>query len=284
METPTKQRPNSQMEIDRVSNFQRMDEILIRMTREQICSIGKINTTSLGESSEANAYSVEIDPSLRIAAKIMKNTERNRREIKWYEYFMQFYDPIGFLHFPLISRYESCDVCSISKKYNQQVVKSVIAEDCIIMFSELANGDLTKTVGEMNENDIESMICQVLMALLVLENNEIVHNDLHFGNLLFHNQTIDLSYTDESFGVQIVIPSFGKVWVLWDFGMMVKNGEKDPRDDDIVIVDTFTNDWKMTFLPLLKKNFPHSPSVKKIDKHTKNSSSIRDVIRKNIEE
>ena len=276
METPPRQRrPDTvSKSLDRLANFNRMNNFLKDLSKDEICSLGEIfkNPTSFGESAEAHAFRIEIDHSFGMAAKIMKNTPRSLREIEWYYYLMS-----KFPNFPLVSSYEICDVCSISKTYNQKDWKSqVVDQNCIVLFSELADGDLQGIVETLkkDEGSIASMVSQVLMALLVLEQEGIVHNDLHFGNLLYHNQDVDLTYLDD----QITIPSKGKVWTLWDFGMMVKKGESDPGNRGHTPINTFETDWKMTFLPKLVEKFGSSPFVQRVNEITKISDSIWDVI------
>ena len=271
--------------LNRIDRFNHLDSFLNALSKDEICSLGKVfqNPTSFGSTSaNASAYRIQINSSTKMAAKIMKNNARNRQEIDWYHHFMERFADLSIPHFPFISRYENCNVCSITKTYNNKDwINSVVAENCIVLFSELADGDLKSAVTTLknNEDALRSMICQVLMALLVLEQEGIVHNDLHFGNLLYHNESVDIVYPELIENVQIVIPSEGKVWVLWDFGMMVRNGDQDPRDDG-AIVNTFVNDWKITFIPLLHKNFPSSPFVNEIIEKTKTSSSIAEVIDK----
>jgi hypothetical protein len=287
METPERVRPergSKQLDIgskhlDRLSNFNRMDGFLKELSKDEICSLGKIfnNPTSFGESAEAQAFRIKIDDSFGMAAKIMKNNKRSLREIEWYYYLMSKFP--NFPNFPLVSRYEICDVCKISKTYNQKDWRSeVVANNCIVLFSELADGDLQGIVEVLktDEDSIASMVSQVLMALLVLEQEGIVHNDLHFGNLLYHDQDVDLTYLDD----QITIPSKGRVWTLWDFGMMVKNGEDDPGNRGYMPINTFETDWKMTFLPKLVEKFGRSPFVQRVNEITKISASIWDVINK----
>lgn len=280
MATPQKRKSEKIKPFDRCTNFIKINGFLNSLTKQEICSLGKVfkNPTRFSKSQEeqvgkkakvvkaSQAFRIEIDPSFGMAAKIMKNIDRNKREIGWYYYFMERYPNIP--NFPLVSKYEICDVCSVSKTYNQQDWMEEVVEqgNCIVLFSELADGDLQSVYGDMTEQEIASMVSQVLMVLLVFEQDEIIHYDLSFENLLYHNQTVELSYLDG----QITIPSEGKVWTIWDLEMMSKNKDPSPLDDELKIdvKNTYQVDWKMTFLPKLEKYFPNSDFVKRLKKIT----------------
>ena len=299
METPVKTRPNQTPQTpipeesnDRRTNFLKIDGFLNSLTKQEICSLGKVfkNPIRFGKSQEAQvgkkakvvkssqAFRIEIDPSFGMSAKIMKNTPRNMREIQWYHYFMERYPNIP--NFPLVSKYEICDVCSVSKTYNQKdwIQEVVEQENCIVLFSELADGDLQSQKRYMNEQEIASMVSQVLMILLIFEQEEIIHYDLNFGNLLFHNQKVELTYLDG----QITIPSEGKVWTIWDLEMMSKNEDPIPFDAEIKpkVKNTFEVDWKTTFLPKLVDYFSDSPFVQHVREITNlpTTTSIWEVI------
>lgn len=271
---------------DRIKSYNHLHSFLISLTKEDICSLGKVLKNPV-QFSESTAFRIRIDPSLGMAAKIMKNTETNRREIEWYHQFMDNVLSNGVPHFPLVSRTEQCDVCSVTKTYNNiDWFTTVVEKNCIILFSELADGDLKGTIASMKkkEEQIISMICQILMALLVLEKKGVVHNDLHLGNVLVHNEPEERAndglFMHYRLGDQdLYIKHAGQLWVLWDFGMMVKNGGMDPRGDGIV-VDTFTNDWKSVFLPLLKRHLSSSQFIRDLSIITDSSTSILDVIKR----
>lgn len=274
--------------LSRVDRFKHFDSFLKSLSKDEICSLGKVfqNPVSFGSASNvASVFRIQIDTEFKMAAKIMKNNAQNRREIDWYRYFMERFFDVDMIipHFPLVSRSEHCDVCSITKTYNNNDwVKSVVAENCIVLFSELADGDLNSIIKQLknDEESIQSMVSQVLMALLILEQEGVVHNDLHSGNLLYHNvnNQDSIVYPELIENLYIEIPTAGKVWVLWDFGMMVRNGDPDPREPEFNVTNTFVNDWKITFLPILRKKFPSSTFVQYVTEKTNESSSIADLI------
>ena len=275
--TPSTPRTPRTPQTHRETNFTTSKDFINDLSVEELCSLvgevkleklGKVEMSRLGKEEKEEylkaknsraikkkpeTFKVEIDrsfgidPSFTIAAKIMEDTEKSRNEIEWYTYFID----KNYPNFPRTYAAIQCDVCSKSE---------VVKENCIVLFSELADGDLQSLKEKMNDGQIESMIRQVLNALLVLEKEEVIHGDLNFGNLLGFQENKDWN------------------WRLWDFEMMRRNGEVSRLDDELKtkVDNTFEVDWKSTFLPKLKQ----SPFVRKVSEITKESNSIEGVINK----
>jgi hypothetical protein len=99
------------------------------------------------------------------------------------------------------------------------------------------------------------------MACASLERKGIVHNDLHFGNILYHEEGPERDNDGKWLWYRIgkddiYVKHRGFLWVLWDFGMMVEAGEKESRNGEPFDVDnTFIDDIKIKFFPLLKQKF-----------------------------
>jgi predicted unusual protein kinase regulating ubiquinone biosynthesis (AarF/ABC1/UbiB family) len=111
-------------------------------------------------------------------------------------------------------------------------------DECILLFSELADGSAAKYFPLSIKNDkieeLIAMFCQVLMACLTLEKHEIIHGDLHFGNILYHEEEEEKMNTGKYLhynynGKHIYVKHLGKLWVLWDFGNMIANNEIHPK-------------------------------------------------------
>lgn len=252
-------------ENERIHSFLEMNKFLNSLPSDEVGSMGKIfnNPIQFSKGSSAKAFSIKIDPSLGIAAKVMVDDERSRREIAYYRMFTDsLLRENGSPHFPLVSRCERCNVCSVTHTRDDVSTQMPILEEkCFTLFSELADGDLESVIKTMSSEQVLGMIFQVWMACASLERKGLVHNDLHFGNILYHSEGPErankgkwLWYRDG--GNDIYVKHTGTLWVLWDFGMMVKNGERETRDGEPFIVNnTFKDDIKLTFFPLLKKRF-----------------------------
>lgn len=289
--TPQTPKLVQESKLDRETNFKRNEEFINDLTKEELCTLvgeltleklGNVNMSRLGKEEKEDliakkskgmkkkpdTFKVEINPSLeidqsfKIAAKIMEDTEKSRNEISWYIHFLNKNHP----NFPRTYAAIQCDVCSKSE---------VVKENCIVLLSELADGDLQSLVKKMNDGQIESMITQVLNALLVLEEEVIeredgvfvegvIHGDLNLGNILCYKENGQWN------------------WRLWDFEMMRRTDQVSLLDDELKteVNNTFVFDWKTTFLPKLKQYFPRSRFVENVSQITNSSKSIAEVISK----
>ena len=92
----------------------------------------------------------------------------------------------------------------------------------LVVFNELANGDLKSWLfnSKYNYTQFASMWCQIILAGFGIEEQKIVHHDLHWGNLLYHNVPSSISkYTHYQIkSDDIYVLNTGQHWVLWDFG------------------------------------------------------------------
>lgn len=116
-----------------------------------------------------------------------------------------------------------CKTCTYENS-NINKLRMDEREKCVIVLNELQRGDLRDwTSMKRTLNEWKSMYFQVFAGLLALQGYfGIVHNDLHWGNVLFRSIKLDpkLDY----YYIYIVnnkpyaIPLFGEVFMLFDFG------------------------------------------------------------------
>jgi len=204
-----------------------------------------------------------------IAVKVVKKNKRSEEEIKWYLYFTDYIlKKKGFPHFPLIYHVSECQNVILHQTFGQKTLSTPIQPNPFgnfVICSELADGNMKDILikNTLTPKQIMGMITQVVMACLELEEKEIIHNDLEPGNILYHSypEKKPIEYMIDA-TTMIRLPDQDRLWVLWDFGMMVSNGEEDPRRDNNKMIDTLTNDLKMTFFTILSRfysintNFP----------------------------
>lgn len=280
------------VENERIHSFLRMNDFLNSLPSDEVGSMGKVfnNPIQFSKGESAVAFRIIVDPSLGIASKVMADTENARREIAYYRMFTEnLLRRNGSPNFPLVSRCEKCDACSVTKTYGSVTTQiPILNEKCFTLFSELADGDLQSVVLEMSSDQVLGMILQVWMACASLERKGIVHNDLHLGNILYHSEEPErtnkgrwLWYRDGK--DDIYVKHTGTLWVLWDFGMMVEAGEKD-------VDNTFIDDITRRFFPLLKQKFRQRsgsdasvvwythPFIEVFDDLLKENDSIIDVL------
>lgn len=165
--------------------------------------------------------------TLVLAMKKMPNLKKNLKEIKLYEHFTKSVLDGVNPHFPIIYRSVECKNCTYE---NGDMMRRIGKKrvDCIVCFNELANGDLQSVLttpgAQFDYNDLGSFWCQLAIAGFEMEKAGIAHNDLHWGNILYHKiLDNDGKYTHyKIYGHDVYVLSTGYHWVLWDLGETIK--------------------------------------------------------------
>jgi hypothetical protein len=122
-------------------------------------------------------------------------------------------------------------------------------DTCMYIVNELANGDLKMYLNtyQYTFDDLMSCYYQIFMALYCIKKQyNLFHNDLHFGNVLFHNldnkETKYWEYSLEN-NEKITIPIYSKLFVLWDFGRSTIQGKVQPKDIKKMEIDNHLEDF-----------------------------------------
>ena len=213
-------------------------------------SIGSFH--KLGEQGENSiVYKIEDNEDEEgikgISLKIMRRDSQTKREIEFYYFFS---DRLSFdyINFPFIYSSFECDACNIEKSSDTDDIK------CLVVLSELYDGSLLSKKGQMSDEEVVSLLCQLIKACSILKEYEIVHGDLHSGNVLYKN------IKDETMEINgYTLKTFGKLWVLWDFGNMTFNGEIIPKIE-VKAINTIITDFHK-ILKLLNKNFINTDEI-----------------------
>jgi len=160
----------------------------------------------------------------QLAIKVVKTDDESKNEV---ERYIQF-DPknTGILNFPVIYRSVECNACNPTK-VGLESHDSGESCECTLIVSELYDGSLFSIKKQFvkDKNSVISMLIQVIFACSILESSRLVHGDLHTGNILYKNLYKDQDLTYEIDGKDYTIKTYGKLWVLWDFGNMVEIGQ-----------------------------------------------------------
>lgn len=233
---------------DYITDINDKKEEIEKLSNETICemigylpdrvienSLGKFNKMEeQGENSIV--YSLK---DREIALKIMKNNIANKRELEFYMYFSE-----NYLNFPVVYKDVECIACNLENDNK---------EDCMVVLSELYDGSLNSVKRQLSKDQILSMIIQVSYACSILEKHELVHGDLHSGNILYknvdENDVIPFEIDDKIYNLK----TFGKLWVLWDFGNMTYTGEM-IKSVNIKAIDTLHTDLNKLFT-LINKSY-----------------------------
>lgn len=244
----------------RVTLFRKKKSWLESISHDKICSLssfGKIKQFTEGAVGQSFG-SKDKD----IAIKVVDKNERSEKEIECYNYFTDYVEKNSvFPHFPLIYHVYECDDVSLTQTYGSRTTVELVKNNAYVILSELAEGTLKDVISKLSEKEMMGMIFQVLMACLVLENKKVIHNDLEPANILFYSYDKYPAFFENPHYIEYMLdnmtiraPHHNRLYVLWDFGMMVREGEDDPRKENTMI-STLRNDLKMTFFPRLSRNY-----------------------------
>ena len=251
MNTPPRHKDNFSLSYsieDYISTISEKKETISKLSDESICkmigqlpddviehSLGKFKKMS-DQGENSSVYSL---PKEGLALKIMENNQKNKRELDFYMYFSE-----NYLHYPVIYKDIDCRACHLNDLEKK--------DDCMVILSELYDGTLKSVKNTLSKEQILSMIIQVVYACSVLEQLELVHGDLHTANILYKNisdDTIPIEIEEKTYQLK----TYGKLWVLWDFGNMTYTGETIPIVE-IKAIDTLHTDlYKL--LVLINKNY-----------------------------
>jgi serine/threonine protein kinase len=234
---------------DYIDSIQSKSEIMNHIDMNSICNMvgyipNKLIETSLGkfikmgeQGENSIVYQVK---DKGISIKIMKHSDKNKRENDFYFYFSN-----NYINFPVVYRDIDCMACPLEEK-GENI-------SCLVVLSELYDGSLASIKSKLSKEQIISMVAQIISACSVLEQLELVHGDLHSGNVLYKNidkdDFIQTQIQDKIYNIK----TFGKLWVLWDFGNMTYTGELTP-ETSIRAIDTIRTDIHK-FIPLVNKQY-----------------------------
>lgn len=223
---------------DRI-RFYKHVSTLAKLHKDSLCNLKKefsivkrIGTPSIN----GEAYIVKANyknTDMIVAAKLMPSLLKNKKEIKLYEKFNDYVLQNKNPHFPIIYEYQECKSCIY-----QGALQNRPNKKCLVVLNELANGDLKTFLSKLHftKGQFVSMILQTIIGCMGFEKENIVHNDLHWGNILYHDVP---SYANKytHYKIQnddIYILNRGQHWVLWDFGE-VKPAKKEFKSSRVDI-------------------------------------------------
>lgn len=204
-------------------------EICAEINSKKIDLYKRIGTPSVN----GEAYLTKIKyrgHDMIIATKLMLNKRDNQKEIDLYKLFSQQVRTNVNPHYPIMYNNALCMQCPFQQSFlmNRDNGKG------LVVLNELANGDLKTWLMtyKYKYNEFASMMCQIMMAGFGLENEKLVHHDLHWGNVLYHNtpQNLNKYYHYQIKSDDIYLLNSGHHWVLWDFGMTEPVDSKKPYD------------------------------------------------------
>jgi len=147
------------------------------------------------------------------------------RDVAWTREYQKVYNkthPTEELYSPTIG-----DVQEKIKELDEP-----LKNPCIVVVNELANGGdlqdwLPKVAETIRPEEVQSMAFQIIAGLYAMKKYfNMRHFDLHSGNVLIHNLPHKdgvLKYHIDD--VDYYVPTYGRLFVIWDFGRVFVPGK-----------------------------------------------------------
>jgi hypothetical protein len=206
------------------------------------------------ESSDGSVYLSEIKNKkyiYKFATKIQLLTRESYKELKYLDLLTRVAIKTKNIHLPLMYNNLECSYFNKEDKLlpaNLRDEKYKYINSYFSTFVELANGDLGTYINDnINKRrftikDYNNVLSQCFVGILTCHINNIIHNDTHLYNFLYHiiqkNNPSCFKYVFKD--LIFYIENIGLNWVIWDFG----------RSDDITYFKN--NNYIDDYLILLK--------------------------------
>lgn len=209
----------------RIEYVNKINEILKNISNEDYCNFKKgfEKIKRIGTRSAAGevfvGYNSNSTLPTYVAIKMMPVKEANYNEIKCSKFFTTYVLNNISPHFPVMYGSKKCSSCNYDDKRRYK-------GDCLLLLNELAEGDL-KVYLKTPRNSYE-LLCtfgQIIMTCLGIEHAGLVHNDMHWGNYLYHKvpeyngKYFHYRYFDTNSRIEhnIYLKNNGYVFIGWDF-------------------------------------------------------------------
>lgn len=158
--------------------------------------------------------SVKNVPDLSVVSKLTQSTKENLTELIIMEELTEkLLKTKKTKHFPLL--------------YTTHICPDLKEKLALVSVNELCNGDLKMLVEDPSYNDmkpetIANIIYQIFISLITFHNFGYLHNDTHWGNFLYQNNSEEGFYEYQWKEDRFFIPSCPYNIMLYDFGLSKK--------------------------------------------------------------
>jgi hypothetical protein len=216
--------------IKRIEYAKHINDILTKVTKNQYCDFKKgfEKIKRIGTKSRAGeayiAYNGDSKLPIYVAIKLMPVKHLNLNEIENYRFFTNYVMNNISPHFPIMYKSAQCNSCQYDNKRHFQ-------GPCLTVLNELAQGDLKSYLKSSHSSyDLICIFGQLIMTCLAMEHAGLVHNDMHWGNYLYHivpeykGKYMHYIFNDQVTHQprNIYIKNNGIVFVGWDFADMAQ--------------------------------------------------------------
>lgn len=157
---------------------------------------------------------------IRFATKVMEDIPENAKEVEIMRTVSRYVERREFVNFPLLFASKLCDK-PLCKKNEKDCPSQYLDGTYHLVMAELANGDLKHWLHDSLRTlkEYTSGMFQIFMALAKFNDIGYKHNDLHWGNALYHNVKPGGYWWFNVHKTDFFVENTGQLWVLWDFGL-----------------------------------------------------------------
>lgn len=181
-----------------------------------------------------------IQKMIRVALKVTTDVEDHRNELDTLELVSGLAARGVVPNFPFSYGHRACSVDACPDRVTRQVrcPTEFLRTRHLVVLSELADGDLkqwiksARTIGVAKRPVAQyaSAMCQIFLGLVAFQSNlQLVHNDMHWGNALYHTVPAQGWWHYRIREEDVYVQNCGQLWVLWDFGMVAEPEEMSKR-------------------------------------------------------
>jgi hypothetical protein len=225
----------------RVEYANEIHAIIAKYTKKDFCQFKKgfEKVKRIGSDSHYGeayiGYNGDAKLPIYVAIKLMPLRSNNFNEVEKYTFFTNYVVNNISPHFPLIYKSLECGACQYDNKRH-------FKGPCITVFNELAQGDLKSYLKSAHSSyDLVCIFGQLIMTCLAMEHAGYVHNDMHWGNYLYHyvpeytGKYMHYIYHDTRNQVHnVYLKNNGIVFIGWDFADMAEaHGLNANLNDDL---------------------------------------------------
>lgn len=208
----------------------------------------------LGYGMFANVYKIQTSNKKKYALKIQhikkSDIKPNPKSKVWEEinFSMNFANkyPTQFIK---LYEYDFIDGCKYKKKYSFDIYQFPIdfqkkfnqlssSPYCVRMVYDLVDGSLYELDGKLSVKQIYSMIIQLTYTIQLLHSANYIHGDIHNKNIGW----VKTGKTSKIKLGKLNIPTFGYIFKLIDYGMVMNKSNKMTKKEKIEFENNFVNE------------------------------------------
>lgn len=181
---------------------------------------------------------------IKVACKLMAKNKSNQKELEVLNAVSKEVIEERFMNFPLLYVGLECDH-PLCKAREQECPADILKKKYMVVINELASGDLKQWANRdfRSGDELISTMFQIFMGVAKFQNMGFTHNDLHWGNALYHDIPAGGWWWYQVGGTDYYVRNTGQMWVIWDFGFAkrYKSTKKDVYKvvDFLRIIDAF---------------------------------------------